>query len=256
MGLNCSLSELAPEHPFALIISLVAKFAELQHLPAMQIHIHSMLPVAAGLGSGASVSVALTKALYSFFGIPFTNQEISEIAFEAEKRYHGTPSGIDNTVIAFERGIFFQREKPIEWLEIAQPIHILIINSNEKKSTKGMVESVRNRLYETPQIIQPILDNIGDLTLQARSAVELGDISLLGSLMVQNHQLLKELGVSTPGLDRMVKLAMDSGALGAKLSGSGGGGNMILLFDPSTVSTCLQEFAAAGFNNIIRTTIQ
>lgn len=256
IGLNCPLSDLDPEHPFAIIISLVAMLGSLQHLPGMQIHIHSMLPVAAGLGSGASVSVALAKALCSFFSIPFTNQDISDIAFEAEKRYHGTPSGIDNTVIAFERGIFFQREKPVEWLNIAQPTHLLIVNSGQEKSTKGMVERVRERFNQSPQLIQPILDQIGEIAVQARSYLKLGNAPLLGSLMVRNHRLLQELGVSTRGLDRMVELAMENGALGAKLSGAGGGGNMIILMDPATAPRLNQIFTQTGYNNPIQTTIQ
>jgi mevalonate kinase len=256
VGLNCPLSDLDPDHPFALIISLVKILGKLQHLPAMQIHIHSNLPIAAGLGSGASVSVALAKALCAFFGIPFTDLEISEIAYEAEKRYHGTPSGIDNTVIAFERGIFFQREKPVEWLELAQPINILIVNSSEEKSTKGMVEMVRGKFNHSPQLIQPLLDQIGEIAVQARFALESGNTPLLGSLMVQNHHLLQELGVSTPGLDRMVQLAMENDALGAKLSGAGGGGNMIILMDPGVMAALTQTFTQAGYKNLIHTTLQ
>jgi mevalonate kinase len=256
IGLNCPLAELEPEHPFALIISMVRQLGKLHHLPAMQIHIHSRLPVAAGLGSGASVSVALAKALCAFFSIPFTDQEISDIAFEAEKQYHGTPSGIDNTVIAFERGIFFQREKPVEWLKIAQPNHILIVNSGEEKSTKGMVERVREQFNHSPQLIQPLLDQIGEIAVQARSALEIGNPPKLGSLMVQNHQLLQALGVSTPGLDRMVQLAMENGALGAKLSGAGGGGNMIILMHSATTAALTQTFAQAGYTRQIQTIIQ
>jgi len=256
IGLNCELSKLEPGHPFALIIHLVKALGKMQHFPAMQIHIHSNLPIAAGLGSGASVSVALAKALCSFIGISFTNEVISEIAFEAEKQYHGTPSGIDNTVISFERGIFFLRDKPVEWLKFAQPINILIVNSNEGKSTKGMVEMVREKYNHSPQLIQPLLDQIGEIAVQARSALESGNTPLLGTLMVQNHQLLQELGVSTPGLNHMVKLAMENGALGAKLSGAGGGGNMIVLLDPQGFSSLKQAFTLAGYRNLIQTTIQ
>jgi mevalonate kinase len=255
--LNCKFSELSNDHPLALIIREVKTYGRIQSLPSMKIRIHSTLPVASGLGSGASVSVALAKALCEFLGLPSTPQDISQMAFEAEKTHHGTPSGIDNTVIAFGRGLFYQRDQPIEWLSLGKsPINLLIVNSGEEKSTKDMVSLVREELSQMPEVIQPILDQIGELTLQARCALEAGESKLLGTLMCQNHTLLQKLGVSTPILDNLVNLAMSTGALGAKLSGAGGGGNIIILLESKVPQSMFDAFAQAGYMNLIETSIQ
>jgi mevalonate kinase len=253
---NQALPDIPQDHPFRLITELVKQHGHIHHLPAMRIHIQSTIPVASGLGSGAAVSVALAKALCVFLGLSFSDQDISDIAFEAEKCYHGNPSGIDNTVIAFQKAILFQRGKPIQWLSIAKPFDILIVNSAEQKSTKLMVDLVNRSLQNLPQVVKPIIEQIGRLTIQARSALETGDIARIGALMLENHDCLQQLGVSTTTLDLLVHIAMQNGALGAKLSGAGGGGNMIILADTGTLLPIQNALIQAGFKNFIHSTIQ
>jgi mevalonate kinase len=256
INLQADLASLEQDHPFAVITRLIQNKKNLDHLPAIRIIIRSTIPVASGLGSGAAVSVALTKALLAYLGFPLSPQEISEIAYEAEKHYHGNPSGIDNTVIAYQKGILFQRGKEPQWLTIGKPMTLLIVNSTEQKSTKTMVDLVRQRLENDPDSIQPLIEQIGNLTLQAYTALENGDANLTGTLMTENHHLLQQLGVSTPTLDRLVSIAIQNGALGAKLSGAGGGGNMIALVIASEANRVKSAFESQGFSQVIETILR
>ena len=253
---EADLQSMQETHPFAIIADQIKQRKQLSHFPGMRITIRSTIPVASGLGSGAAVSVALAKAILSYLGFSYTTEEISDIAFHAEKAHHGTPSGIDNTVIAYQKGIIFQREKPVQWLNVGSPMHLLIVNSKIKKSTRSMVDSVREQVENKPDIFLPFIEQIGKVVLQAKPLLESGHVQELGSLMTENHGLLRQLGVSTQTLDEMVQLALDSGAFGAKLSGAGGGGNMIALVDKQLALQLETAFHSAGYPETIHTIIR
>ena len=178
------------------------------------------------------------------------------MAFEAEKVLHGNPSGIDNTVIAYQRGILYQKEHPIQWLTIKDPIHILIVNSGKQKSTKTMVDLVAKQMSDHPIETQQIIKHIGQLTLHAKEYLSNGNLPELGKTMVENHQLLQELGVSTSPLDQLVELAIQHNAYGAKLSGAGGGGNMIILASQDNILNIEEAVNQAGYTSTIQAIIQ
>jgi mevalonate kinase len=207
------------------------------------------------LGSGAAVSVAILKALYYFFGMEIKPESLSTIAFEAEKAYHGNPSGIDNTVIAYELPVYFVREQPISFLKIPTKFILLIANSGIPGKTIETVNTVRQRYEKDPEEIKIILQQIGDLVQQARYYLENGNIIDLSSTLNQNHHLLQQLGVSIPKLDDLVKAALQAGAMGAKLSGGGGGGNIIALVDETKVSTVEQALIQEGATQVISTVV-
>ncbi len=146
-NLHLNLSELSQDHAFSRLLSAFCETSGISHLPAMQITISSEIPVASGMGSGAAVSVAVLRALALFFGIQLDNHQISDMAFEAEKAYHGTPSGIDNCVIANETPIYFVRNQPPIFLDLPTGFLLLIANSGSPSKTIETVTAVR-RLYE------------------------------------------------------------------------------------------------------------
>jgi mevalonate kinase len=90
-------------------VALVIRALEIQRLPACKIRITSTIPVAAGLGSGAAVAVALIRALGGFLGHPLQDEQVSDLAYEIERIHHGTPSGIDNSVVTYAKPIFLLR---------------------------------------------------------------------------------------------------------------------------------------------------
>jgi mevalonate kinase len=256
IGLHILLSDLSPEHAFSQLFRNFLDNSGIHHLPSMQINISSDIPVAAGMGSGAAVSVAILKALYHFFGMQMKPESLSAIAFEAEKAYHGNPSGIDNTVIAYEKPVYFIREQPITFIQIPTKFTLLIANCGIPSKTIETVNAVHQRYDEDPEKIKTVIQQIGDLVQQAKYYLENGNIADLGKTLNQNHLLLTELGVSIPELDNLVNAALQAGASGAKLSGSGGGGNIIALVDDSTVLSAKQALIQAGATQVFSTVVR
>jgi mevalonate kinase len=215
-------------------------------IPHLSITIDSQVPVAGGMGSGATVSTVLARALSLALEKPFDNNTLNSLVYEVEKLHHGIPSGIDNTVIVYEQPVYFVRNEPIQKFTISQPFTIIIANSGQKSLTRDAVGDVR-RLYEAnPEQIQPILDSIGQITIQARREIKQGNNKSLGKLMCENHTLLQQLTVSSPKLDVLVNAALDAGAIGAKLSGAGRGGNIIALVTPQSSRHVCDALLRAG----------
>jgi mevalonate kinase len=223
--------------------------------PNITITLDSQIPMASGLGSGAAVSAALARALSAAVNQPFSDDALNAVVYEVEKMYHGTPSGIDNTVIVYEQPVYFVRQQPIERLVIGAPFTLLVADTGKTALTRVAVGDVR-KLYEADNNkIQPVLDSIGTLVKEARRALENGDIPALGPLMRQNHACLQQLTVSSPELDILVDEAMNAGALGAKLSGGGRGGNMIALVTPEIQEAVENALKNAGAVRVFSTTV-
>jgi mevalonate kinase len=223
--------------------------------PNAIIRVQSDIPIASGLGSGAAVSTALARALCAAVNASLDEATLNALIYEVEKVYHGTPSGIDNTVVVFERPVYFVRGMPIETLNIPKPFMLVIGDTGVPASTRVAVEGVR-RLYDAdPKRIQPLLDEIGKLVMQARGLIESGQPQAMGTLMNRNHTLLQHLGVSSRELDRLVETAVHAGAAGAKLSGGGRGGNMIALVAPETAATVETALLQAGARRVFITKV-
>lgn len=255
IGLDTCLDEIPNEHPIAIVFREVQQELGIEHIPALTLTVTSTIPIAAGLGSGAAISVAVSRALSTFLGAPLSDESVSRIAFETDRYYHGTPSGIDNTVISYARMVFFTRGKPIEMLTNSKTFTLVIADSGEKSLTGKVVHSLHTRVEIDPQRYDPILEKIGSLSLSAREAIEHGDHARLGNLLSDNHFLLQQLGVSSANLDLLVRIAMEAGALGAKLSGAGCGGNMIALVKAEDAERVSAALLSAGAINTITTTI-
>ncbi len=190
----------------------------------LRLGIYSGIPLKCGLGSSAALSVAVTRAL-SKSKEPST---VAAAALELERVFHGTPSGIDVAVSAYEKPVFFIRGKKPIFIRI-RPMWILVANSGSRMHTKKVVQQVRMRLQQNPALWQAIR-NMGAIAATAKNALAKGDIKKLGRLMNLNQTYLKWLGVSSPKLEGLIKSALGSGALGAKLSGAGRGGCIVALY--------------------------
>ena len=217
--------------------------------------VRSTIPVASGLGSGAAVSTAIVRALGAQLGHPLDATDISAIVYETEKIHHGTPSGIDNSVVAFERAVYFSKGQPIETFDVKRPFYTLIVDTGISSPTKVAVADVRAAWEDAPERYDLIFDQIGALTRVARQAMENGHIDALGPLMNENHGLLRQLDVSSPELETLVVTARQQGAKGAKLSGGGRGGNMIALVEPRDGRQIERALLAAGAERVIVTRV-
>jgi mevalonate kinase len=255
IGVHALLEDLPNDDPLALAIHHTRAVLTVDHLPAMTIRITSTIPVAAGLGSGAAVSVALARALSAFLGSPLPDDKVSMIAYQVEKKHHGNPSGIDNTVIAYAQPVFFTRGLPFELLPVAEPFTLVIADSGIKSPTILAVADVRKSWQDNSVVYDKLFDKIAEISRQARKFISEGPCRLLGPLMTTNQDLLKQIDVSCPELDLLVAEALDAGALGAKLSGSGRGGNMIALVDPEIAEKVASALLQAGATRTLITQV-
>ncbi len=249
VGLDSLWENLVPDNPIRAALQGVKSALGIDQMPACTLKVTATIPVASGMGSGAAVSVAVIRAMAGFLGNPLPDEQISTLAYEVEKIHHGIPSGIDNTVVTYALPVYFIMGGTIETFGIARPFTILIGDTGLPAPTKESVGDVRAAWQDAPQRYERLFAAAGSIAKTARQAIESGHPEWLGPLMDENHELLSEMGVSSPELDRLVRTAKDSGALGAKLSGGGRGGNMIALVEvgqAEAVSTALQVVGAVG----------
>ncbi|MGQ9522563.1 MAG: mevalonate kinase [Anaerolineae bacterium] len=245
VGIDTPLSELHPDHPLARIVYLTMEHIR-RPLPDALLRIVSDIPVASGLGSGAAVSTAVVRALAAWYDVPLDPPTVSGLVYEVERIYHGTPSGIDNTVIAHEQPVYFIRGRPPEPLPVGTVLHLLVADSGVPSQTREVVGDVRRRWEAEPARYEALFDRVAEEVEEARQAIARGDTRALGKRMDANHELLREIGVSAPLLDRLVEAARRAGALGAKLSGAGRGGNVVALVERSTADRVEAALRAAG----------
>ncbi|MBI5351812.1 MAG: mevalonate kinase [Chloroflexi bacterium] len=255
INLHAELNSLPSDHPIASVILKVFQRFDISQPPALNVSITSTIPVASGLGSGAAVSIAIIRSLSSFLIHPLPDKEINSIAYEIEKLHHGTPSGIDNTVITYSRPVYFIKGEPIETFTVGKPFTIVIGDTGISAPTKESVGDVRRLWLHDQSNFENIFDEIAQIVLIARRSIESGKPEMLGELMDQNHAFLQSLTVSSPELDKLVEAARNAGALGAKLSGGGRGGNMIALTEQPTAESVANALMSAGAKRTIITEI-
>jgi mevalonate kinase len=252
INMEANLDELPPENPLATAIRGVLAVLQLKRAPACTLRITSNIPAAAGLGSGAAVSVAIIRAFSAFLGRPLSDEHVCALAFDVEKIHHGTPSGIDNTVITYGKPVYFVKGKPIETFTIPRPFTLVIGDTGIASPTAISVGDVRTAWQQDKDHYEAMFDAAGSIADSARQSLSIGLTETLGPLMNANHGILKKMGVSSPELDMLVETARAAGAGGAKLSGGGRGGNMIALATPTTAQRIAEKLQKAG---AVRTTI-
>ena len=197
----------------------------------IEITLDGSLYCASGVGASAASCVAIVRSISNHFDLNLTDEEINDIAYEGEKGYHGNPSGIDNTASTFGGLIWFERSEnsTMEKIHIPNPIEIVLGNTGKVANTSAAVKGVRERKEKNPTKYSEIFNRAENIAYLAKNALLNEDHVELGKLMNENHKLLQQIEVSSKELDFLVKLARDQGALGAKLTGGGLGGNIIAL---------------------------
>ncbi|MEM2994551.1 MAG: mevalonate kinase [Candidatus Bathyarchaeia archaeon] len=212
----------------------------------LNIEINSTVPVAAGLGSSAAVAAAVTAAVSTLLNVKTSKEEIFRITYEAEKIVHGTPSGIDPAIATFGGALLFQMDTGFKPLMVNMNMPLVIGDTGIGRPTRAQVEKVRELRERHPQIIGPITLAAREIVLRAIEALKENDLETLGELMNINHALLYALGVSDESLEWLINAARKAGALGAKLTGAGGGGCMIALTKNERLEQVLEAVQRAG----------
>jgi mevalonate kinase len=223
----------------------------------VKILLEGNLYAASGIGASAASCVAIARALSQCFSLNLSDDEINNVAFEGEKGYHGTPSGIDNTAATFGGLIWFKKGEPnvMDRISLPSPVEVVIGNTGKVADTSAVVAGVKERREKNPTKYKEIFERAENIAFLAKRALQDEDYEGVGKLMNENHKLLQQIEVSSNELDFIVDVARGNGALGAKLTGGGKGGNMIAL----TPGKDLQEQVATAIEKegfeVLKTTI-
>ncbi len=216
------------------------------------------LLAASGVGASAASCAAIARAFSEELGLNFLDDKVNEVAYEGEKGYHGTPSGIDNTAATYGGLIWYKREGSsyhMERMKLKKLVEIVMGNTGLVSDTKAVVGAVKERKEKDPERYASIFKDAERLVHDARKQLEAFHLEEVGYYMDQNHTLLQQIGVSCSELDLLVDIARNNGALGAKLTGTGRGGYMVAL----TPGKDLQESIAVAIEKkgfqALRTTI-
>ena len=210
--------------------------------------VQAHIPRASGLGGSAALAVALIRALDYHYQLKLCNEKINQVAFECEKIAHGTPSGVDNTMATWGKLLLFKRGEPPlkEVLTIPQPISLVIGFTGQSGSTAEQVAKLRQQKMNHPAVCERLFTEIDGLVLAAKQAILTNDLKQLGELMNICQGLLNALQASTWQLEQLIQIARANGAMGAKLTGAGGGGAMIALC-PDNEKQVIHAMQQAGY---------
>lgn len=212
----------------------------------VSLRVSSEIPIAVGLGSSAAICVATVAALGELLGGGLSREEICSLAFEGERIIHGSPSGIDNNVSTYGGVLRYERGGGHERFDLEGEIPLIVGNTGLIRSTRRMVERVRGIWEREREIVDGIIDLLGHISTYGLDALLRGDLQRMGTLMNISHGLLTSLGVSCPELDLLVHAAKSAGALGAKLTGAGGGGCMVALATGNRLGKVEEAIAKSG----------
>jgi mevalonate kinase len=219
----------ADERAEQLRQAFCALLAGYQPRPAFRVRVQLSLPGGAGLGGSAALSVAIVRALDAALGRERDAPAVAEAALAAERVFHGNPSGIDSALAASGGVALYRKGSPLEPVRLGRKLTLVVGHSGEQGSTRETVASVGRQHARNPAKLDQIFDGIEALVANGRSALQAGELWRLGQLMILNQKLLTSMMLSTSRLSEMCQAAEQAGALGAKLTGGGGGGCMIAL---------------------------
>ncbi len=235
-------------------IDLMIKFLKIDiEKNPIKITLGGTLVCTSGNGSSSAMSTAIARALSEYFDLGLNDDRINEVSYEGEKASIGTPSGIDNSCATYGGMIIFRKNLQggpnfIDQLRIREPLRIVLANTGITQSTVEVVGDVRRQKEANPEKYERIFREYNEMFEKGKKALDGYNLEELGKLMGKNQELLREITVSCPEIERVIKIAKTSGALGAKLTGTGRGGNVVILAkDEETQNKVAEAIEKGGF---------
>ncbi len=211
-----------------------------------------------GVGASAASCVSLARALNAEFDLGYSIEQINHVGWEGEFPYHGTPSGVDNTASTYGGLLFYHirdGEVYFDQIKSKEPLHIVLGNSGVTANTALLDDYIEEIKAGQPDWFKSQMQTIIDQVYEMRAALEAGDLPKVGEIMTANHEILIKMGLSHDKLIYLCDLALEMGALGAKVTGGGRGGYMNAL----TPNKDMQKAIAAAMEDegykVITTTI-
>ncbi|WP_051056750.1 mevalonate kinase [Pseudobdellovibrio exovorus] len=208
--------------------------SELKGLVDMRSHI----ALGGGMGASATLCVALTEWLHYLGFVPHENK--FSFARDLENLFHGESSGVDVAVTLARKPLVFLRDKGFSEIQIAQMPYLYLSYSGERGVTKDCIEKVKNIFVESPELAISIDRQMQDAVsefkalLQSKVHSELqNEGTLLNWIktMRKANNCFEQWGLVTENVKKHQKTLLDAGALAVKLTGSGGGGYVLSLWE-------------------------
>jgi len=236
---------------YNLMLSNILSYLAIQDSIDVTLH-GDLIVTSGGIGASAAASVAITQAINTMFDLNLNKEQIYTAAFMGEKAIHGSPSGIDiaaslwGGLMTFKKidTYNFERKK----IRSNTLLHLVIADSGQPADTKAVIATTNKLLIINPSHIANLFDRYEKIFTQAQKTLEKNNLKKLGLLMGENQKLLESLGVSNNINKQMIEIALQAGALGAKITGSGNGGIVIALAKNKQHAATIQEsFFASGF---------
>ncbi len=204
------------------------------------------LPPRSGLGASAALAAASARAIGEMTRNKYDFDTLFQAVQASERVFHGNPSGLD-AAVALGGGVIRFSTGDGALPTGAPPPPIVVIHSGREGKTSDMVARFAARMYSNPEESSRKLEAMGRLAERGTDAIGVWDLPTLGSLMIENHRYLDWFGMSTPALNRICAVAIGAGALGAKLTGGGGGGCAVALVTLEYREAVSASVTAAGF---------
>jgi len=225
----------------------------------IKITVGGNLLAGSGVGASAASCVSLARALNEEFNLGYPIEEINRVAWQGEFPYHGVASGVDNTASTYGGLLRFwlkDGKQNFERIKTPKSFEIVLCNSGITANTAALDEFIEVQKKDNAELFASRLKTIVSQGADMKMALEAGDLEQVGKILTENHKLLVDLDMSHEILDYLCKLALENGALGAKVTGGGRGGYMIALTPGKELQDKVASaFEKAGYNLIIKATI-
>jgi mevalonate kinase len=240
----------------------IDRILEVMHIDVkknpIKITVGGTLLAGSGVGASAASCVSLARALNEEFKLGYPIEDINRVAWQGEFPYHGIASGVDNTASTYGGLLLFQvinGQQHFKKIQTPQSFEIVLANSGITANTALLDEFTERQKKENPELYASRLKAITAQAYDMKKALEAGEMETVGKIMSNNHKILVDMEMSHKILDYLCKVALEKGALGAKVTGGGRGGYMVAL----TPGKKLQDTVATAIDKegykLIRATI-
>lgn len=233
----------ANDGKFAAVKVVLRKILEKKHEENLEVMISSAFPAGSGLGSSAATCVAVAAAARKFLGLNSDPRSIFELAMEGERQVHGNPSGVDVEASLQGGLLLFNKKTGAKSVPLERSLQMIVAYSGKARNTKQLITKVSMKKRNFPYFFESLSNASSFLTLGVLESITSGDLPRLGAFLNLSQTMLNWLGVSNITLERMIDVAMKEDVFGAKLTGAGGGGSVIILPKPETAESVLKALS-------------